>query len=257
MAAILILCVVLLSASVPVHAETSAETPHEEKSYRSHPMIFDWTIGAAALGAIGGFVTGACHDDGFHSEFVVGHAFLGLLVGFFAGASWGGEDAGPDWHPPTPVAELKELRLRSHRGDPVEVWTDDGAVALGKLGRIRKTEIELKTEEGTRSIPDASILRIATRRDPSWDGMVWGAVYGGASADIWYRTTTRRPGSSASEAGMILAGAGILGITCLAGDMFHNGRSVVLDRAIPTSHSFGVHPRITSHGAGVAVSLRF
>src|SRR5262245_44595756 len=114
MAAIFVLCIVLLSVAVPVHGDPGGDVPAaDQKSYRSHHMVFDYVVISAALGTIGGIVTAQCHGDDFHSEYVVGHTILGGLLGIFAGASWGGEDGGPSYHPPSVESVLGTLRLRT------------------------------------------------------------------------------------------------------------------------------------------------
>ena len=256
MAAIVVLLLVLTASNVVAQPVTTDRTPIEG-SYPRHHMFFDYLVLSAAMGTIAGVVVGECHGEGFEPSYLAGHAVLGSLLGLFAGASWGGEDGGPSTHPPEPVSTLKEFKHRTHGGDRITVWTREGDVVTGRMKRARSSELELKTNQGERAIPDSAILRITTERDPSWDGALVGAGAGAVSAYTWFQTTTRRDGVSVSRSEMVLIGASILGATGFLSDLFHNGRSVVLDRGDAVGHSFDLVPLLEPGGGGLALKLRF
>jgi hypothetical protein len=258
---IAVLCFACLASNALAQSITDSSRPAvsfeqvaaQQGTYQEHHVIFDYIAISAAMGTIGGFVVGECHGEEFKGNMVAGHAFVGALLGLFAGA---GDE--PSWHPPRSVATLDDLKRCIQRDENVEIRTQDGNVVLGKFKRIRKGEIFVRNAEGLRAIPDSEVTLVATRRDPSLDGALWGAAFGALCAQIWYATTSKSPGVSVSQSDMVWTGAGIMGATCLVSDLIHNGRSVVLRRTQTASlPSFEVVPTVSPRALGITVSVRF
>lgn len=233
------------------------EAPASVHAYRYHHLVFDATWFCATAGLIGGIVDGRCRDEGFSANVLAGHTFMGAFFGIFMGASWGGEDPGAAFHPPDPVRDLKAFRIRSRKGDSLEIHTYAGDVVLAKLDRYRPGELTVKVAGRREVIPDSEICAIATLRDPPWDGLMWGAACGAVYGFLYADRTPKAEGVSVSSMSMAALGAAIMGAAGLYADLYHNGRNVLLDRGRCPPARVAVGPCITQDGGGVAVSLRF
>jgi len=262
-------------------AQASSEATRENgPSYRNHPLLFDLAYVGAAFGLVGGYVDGQCRDKGYSVEVPLGHALMGAFIGVLELAGAEGNH-GALFHPPSRVSDLTAFRGSSRNGDSVEVRLLDGNLAVGKLVRVRTrkvleevTEVQggvdvthfvkvrhhdlivtVKNEQVT--IPDSEICAVATLRDPSWDGLVYGACFGALYGYLYADLTPKAEGVSVSSAGRAALGAAVVGTAGFFADRYHNGRNVVLTREWCPTVTASASPYVVPGGGGVAVSLRF
>ena len=154
---------------------------------------------------------------------------------------------------------FQDLRGRVKPGTTVSVIDTTGNEIRGEIVEIASSSLALLIDGNRRDLPESSVLRIARRGDPVWNGTAIGAAVGagvglailGALCEGICR------GPVETTAPFVLFTTGVwTGIGVLV-DALIRGETLIFQASGAPSGSVSVSPIISKERKGVAVSLSF
>ena len=253
----------------PAHARESAAADSIKRPPPKprHTAIRDWLAYGVAAGAIAGIAEGQCEDEAIVLGPLVGHSVIVLVLGLFAGVSWGGEDPGMenpyteihwrDWSM-EPATSLEALLDTGRWKGRVQVRLKDGTSLAGSLAELTDQAIIVRTRGDSRAVDASEIREVRRPRDSVLDGFLWSAGAGALYGTIWANGCEGGAPKSERRVQMAAIGAGVLGGTGLILDWIHGGPSgLYRAEAGAMIPALEPEPVWMAGGGGLALRARF
>ena len=166
----------------------------------------------------------------------------------------------------TVVGSFQELATRVRPGTTVSVIDTTGNEITGEIAEISSSSLALLIDGNRRDMPESSVLRIARRGDPLWNGVGIGAGIGAGTTLAVMVASCASYGCSgdaiaAAFAGSLAFGAGVgAGIGALV-DAVIGGEVLIFQASGASNTSTGaavsLSPLLAQDRKGLLLSVRF